>query len=156
MQEKATRSVPTEVLFVHVTTNVALDMYNVISDNKLMSVAQREYDQVRKKLLSKFSFISTVLECTTRYSQEWEKQIVASASMLAVEAYAMSMNDQLNETGEFSNKSNDIEEILDWTNLQYKSGAYRRTSKGYKWRVALMFLLMNEVSESASKKKALK
>jgi len=153
MKEKANRSVPTEIMFVHVTTNISLDMHKVITDTAFMSVAQREYDQIRNKLLSSFSFITTVLECITKYDPEWEKQINVSASLLAVEAHAMNIIQEQGTHSDICLKSDDIEAIFDWTCLQYKNGAFRRTNKGYKWRVALIFLLLNEVSEKQKRSK---
>jgi hypothetical protein len=155
MKEQANRAVPTGIMFIHVTTNISLDMYNVVLDKPLMSLAVREYDQIKQKLLSKFSFITTVLECMTSYNEEWEKQINISACLLAVESYAMDILPKGSENFEICGKSNDIEAIFDWTSLQYKSGSFRRSNKGYKWRVALIFLLLEEVSKKQKPSKTL-
>jgi hypothetical protein len=155
MKELSNRAVPTGIMFIHITTNISLDMHSVVLDKSIMALAQREYDHIKHKLLSKFSFINTVLECMTNYNQEWEKQINVSACLLAIESYAMDIIPK--EDGDFDicGKSNDIEAIFDWTALQYKKGSFRRSNKGYKWRVALIFLLLEDVSKKQKATKTL-
>jgi hypothetical protein len=148
MIERCNKSVPTEVLFVHITTNLAMQMQSVVSNKTTMSAAEREYGLISKQLKKNFSFIYTVLESIVLFNKEWEKQITVSAAMLAVEAFAMSQQEGISEE-----KAKDIECILDWTALQYKSGTYRANKPGYKWRAALIFLLLDEVSGESKQQK---
>jgi hypothetical protein len=148
MIERCNKSVPTEILFVHVTTNLALQMQSVVSNQPTMKAAEREYGIIGKQLKKNFSFIYTVLESIVSFNSEWEKQITVSAAMLAVEAFALSQQEDVSEE-----KAKDIECILDWTALQYKSGTYRANKPGYKWRAALIFLLLNEVSNDTKQQK---
>ena len=148
MIERCNKSVPTEILFVHVTTNLALQMQSVVSNQPTMKAAEREYGIIGKQLKKNFSFIYTVLESIVSFNSEWEKQITVSAAMLAVEAFALSQQEDVSKE-----KAKDIECILDWTALQYKSGTYRANKPGYKWRAALIFLLLNEVSNDTKQQK---
>jgi hypothetical protein len=148
MIEKSDKSVPTEILFVHITTNLALHMQSTIGNHQTMSAAEREYGIIAKELKKSFSFIYTVLESIVRYDKEWEKQITVSAAMLAVEAFVISQ-----QTGISQEKAKDIEFILEWTALQYKNGTYRANKPGYKWRTALIFLLLDEVNNDQKPQK---
>lgn len=140
MRESAKRLPATDIFFMSVTANMGIDSVSVMSDKPTMSAASREYSLVRKDLVKYFSFIYTVLETITVFNKDWEKQSTVSAAFLAVETMVMALSSGDKE------KPNDIESILDWTHLQYKTGAYRRNKKGYKWRIALMLHLLDEVN----------
>lgn len=148
MIEKSDKSVPTEILFVHITTNLALHMQSTVNHQPTMSAAEREYGIISKELKKNFSFIYTVLESIVMYDKEWEKQITVSAALLAVEAFVISQ-----QAGFSPEKSKDIEFILEWTALQYKNGTYRANKPGYKWRTALIFLLLDEISNEEKPQK---
>jgi hypothetical protein len=140
MKESSKRMPATDIFFMSVTANMGVDSTSVMGDKAIMSAASREYSLVKKDLIKYFSFIYTVLETITVFNKDWEKQATVSAAFLAVETMVMSLSSGDKE------KSTDIESILDWTNLQYKTGAYRRNKKGYKWRIALMLHLLDEIN----------